>query len=229
MQGGGYRIAITLIDKFGRERIQAAVVTASFIIGIALFFEVGLILLIPIVYVIAKELNVPFLYLGIPMAAALNVTHGFLPPHPAPTAISVAYGADIGQVLLLGIMIAIPTTVIAGPLFNQFAMKRFPNAYLKSGNLSALGPKKEFKLDETPGFAISVVTSLLPVIFMAIATIFSFLKEIRKARKSLNLSVHRGVRCCFPFCLPFIQWVMRGRFPCRILVSLYLSPFHRLP
>ncbi|MEC1548747.1 gluconate:H+ symporter [Bacillus rugosus] len=181
--GGGYRIAITLIDKFGKKRIQAAVVIASFIIGIALFFEVGLVLLIPIVYAIAKELKMPFLYLGIPMAAALNVTHGFLPPHPAPTAISVAYGAHIGQVLLWGIIIAVPTTVIAGPLFNKFAMKRFPGAYQKRGNLSALGPRKEFQLDETPGFAISVVTSLFPVIFMAIATVFSLLlKEHSKGK-----------------------------------------------
>ncbi len=173
--GGGYRIAITLIGKFGRKRIQAAVVVASFIIGIALFFEVGLVLLIPIVYAIAKELKMSFLYLGIPMAAALNVTHGFLPPHPAPTAISVAYGAHIGQVLLFGIIIAVPTTVIAGPLFNKFAMKRFPGAYQKHGNLSGLGPRKEFQLNETPGFAISAVTSLFPVIFMAMATVFSLL------------------------------------------------------
>lgn len=82
---------------------------------IALFFEVGLVLLIPIVYAIAKELKMPFLYLGIPMAAALNVTHVFA---PASTAISVASCAHIGQVLLLGIIIADPTTVIAGPLFN---------------------------------------------------------------------------------------------------------------
>ncbi|MCY8054364.1 gluconate:H+ symporter [Bacillus inaquosorum] len=183
--GGGYRIAITLIDKFGRKRIQAAVVIASFIIGIALFFEVGLVLLIPIVYAIAKELKMPFLYLGIPMAAALNVTHGFLPPHPAPTAISVAYGAHIGQVLLFGIIIAVPTTVIAGPLFNKFAMKRFPGAYQKRGNLSALGPRKEFQLDETPGFGISVVTSLFPVIFMAIATVFSLLLKEHSRGKDI--------------------------------------------
>lgn len=185
--GGGYRIAITLIDKFGRKRIQTAVVIASFIIGIALFFEVGLVLLIPIVYAISKELKVPFLYLGIPMAAALNVTHGFLPPHPAPTAISVAYGATIGQVLLLGIVIAIPTTLIAGPLFNQFAMKRFPKAYQKAGNLSALGPRKEFQLNETPGFGISVLTSLFPVIFMAIATVFSlFMKGDSKGKEIIE-------------------------------------------
>ncbi|MCY8234655.1 gluconate:H+ symporter [Priestia endophytica] len=173
--GGGYRIAITLINTFGRKRIQFAVVVSSFIVGIALFFEVGLVLLIPIIYAIAKELKVPFLYLGIPMAAALNVTHGFLPPHPAPTAISLAYGANIGQVLLLGIIIGIPITIVVGPLFNKFAMKVFPNAYKRSGNLTALGPRKEFKLEETPGFVISVLTSLFPVIFMAIATVMSLL------------------------------------------------------
>lgn len=173
--GGGYRIATTLIERFGRKRIQIAVVIASFIIGIALFFEVGLVLLIPIVYAIAKELKMPFLYLGIPMAAALNVTHAFLPPHPGPTAISVAYNANIGQVLLLGILVGIPTTIVAGPLFNKFAMKFFPTAYEKAGNISALGERKVFKLEETPGFGISVLTSLFPVIFMGLSTIYTLI------------------------------------------------------
>jgi len=150
-------------------------VIASFIIGIALFFEVGLVLLIPIVYAIAKELKMPFLYLGIPMAAALNVTHAFLPPHPGPTAISVAYNANIGQVLLLGILVGIPTTIVAGPLFNKFAMKFFPTAYEKAGNISALGERKAFKLEETPGFGISVLTSLFPVIFMGLSTIYTLI------------------------------------------------------
>ncbi len=76
---------------------------------------------------------------------------------------------------MLGIIIGIPTTIVAGPLFNKFAMKIFPNAYKRSGNLTALGPRKEFNLEETPGFGISVLTSLFPVIFMAIATIISLL------------------------------------------------------
>lgn len=183
--GGGYRIATTLINKFGRKHIQFAVVIASFIIGIALFFEVGLVLLIPIVYAIAKELKIPFLYLGIPMAAALNVTHAFLPPHPGPTAISIAYGANIGQVLLLGILVGIPTTIVAGPLFNKFAMKFFPDAYKKDGNISALGARKEFKLEETPGFGISVLTSLFPVIFMGIATIYSLVFPAQTKTKEI--------------------------------------------
>src|SRR5690625_3704447 len=78
--GGAQRIAMTLIDKFGEKRIQWAVVVAGFVLGIALFFEVGLVLLIPIVYQISKQLKIPFLWLGLPMATALSVTHAFLPP-----------------------------------------------------------------------------------------------------------------------------------------------------
>ena len=83
--GGAQRIAMTLVNKFGEKNIQWAVVVASFIIGVALFFEVGLVLLIPIVFAISRELKISILYLGIPMTAAFSVTHGFLPPHPGPT------------------------------------------------------------------------------------------------------------------------------------------------
>lgn len=82
--GGGYRIAHTLIDKFGKKRIQIAVILASFIVGLALFFEVGLVVLLPIIFVIADELGLPLLVLAIPMAATLNVMHGFIPPPPCP-------------------------------------------------------------------------------------------------------------------------------------------------
>lgn len=99
--GGAQRIAMTLVNKFGEKNIQWAVVIASFIIGVALFFEVGLVLLIPIVFAISRELKISILYLGIPMTAALSVTHGFLPPHPGPTAIAGELGANIGEVFAL--------------------------------------------------------------------------------------------------------------------------------
>lgn len=145
---------------------------ASFIIGIALFFEVGMVLLVPIVFAIAIEVSVSILYLGIPMAAALSVTHGFLPPHPAPTAITSALGANAGHVLLYGVLIAIPSVIIAGPLFTKIAKRLVPDAFARQGNLTALGPQKTFKLDEIPGFGISVITSLFPVILMAVTTIY---------------------------------------------------------
>lgn len=173
--GGATRIAHTLIDKFGQKRIQWAVVTASFIIGIALFFEVGLVLLIPIVFTIAKESKVSTLFLGIPMTAALSVTHGFLPPHPGPVMIAKEFGADIGQVLLFGFIVAIPVTIIAGPIFTKFARKVIPEAFSKSGDLASLGKQKSFKIEDTPGFAISALTALLPVFIMLISTVVDLL------------------------------------------------------
>ncbi|WP_178024403.1 GntP family permease [uncultured Paenibacillus sp.] len=174
--GGAHRIAMTLINKFGEKRIQWAVVAASFIVGIALFFEVGLVLLIPIVFTISKQLKVPIVYFGIPMAAALLATHGFLPPHPGPTAIAGEYGADIGMVLLYGIIVAIPAVILAGPVYTKLAKRIVPSAFDKTGNIDSLGEQKTFKLEETPGFGISVLTSMFPVILMAIATIIDMVK-----------------------------------------------------
>lgn len=148
--GGGYRIATTLINKFGRRWIQVAVILASFIIGLALFFEVGLVVVLPIIFIIARELDMPLMYLGIPMAATL------------------------GHVLLLGIIVAIPTIIISGPVFNYFLHKLYPSVYRKDVDISVLGEYKEFKLEETPGFGISVLTAMMPVILIAVATICSF-------------------------------------------------------
>ena len=173
--GGGYRIATTLIQKFGRRWIQVAVILASFIIGLALFFEVGLVVVLPIIFIIAREMDMPLMYLGVPMAATLNVTHAFLPPHPAPTAITDILGANLGHVLLLGIIAAIPTIIVAGPLYNYFLHKLYPKVYRKNLDIAVLGEYKEFELDDTPGFGISVLTAMLPVILIAVATICSFI------------------------------------------------------
>ncbi|MGE6379198.1 GntP family permease [Peribacillus muralis] len=175
--GGAQRIAMTLVNKFGEKNIQWAVVAASFIIGIALFFEVGLVLLIPIVFAISRELKVSILYLGIPMVAALSVTHGFLPPHPGPTVIAGEYGADLGQVLLYGFIIAVPTVFLAGPVFTKIAKRLVPASFTKTGSIASLGEQKTFKLEDTPGFGISVFTALLPVILMSIATIITLLQK----------------------------------------------------
>ncbi|MFB5661903.1 gluconate:H+ symporter [Alteribacillus sp. HJP-4] len=177
--GGAQRIAITLIDKFGEKSIQWAVVTTAFILGIALFFEVGLVLLIPIVYQMAKQAKISFLYLGLPMVTALSVTHAFLPPHPGPTVISEQFGANIGMVLLYGFIIAIPTVIIAGPIFTVFAAKFVPSAFRgeNKGIITNLSDTEQKKLEDTPGFGISAFTALFPVILMSLSTIISLLQE----------------------------------------------------
>lgn len=163
--GAAQRIATTLINKFGKKRIQWAVVITGFVVGIAMFYEVGFVLLIPLVFTISASAELPLLYVGVPMAAALSVTHGFLPPHPGPTAIAVVYGANISMTLIYGIIIAIPTVIVAGPVLSKF-LKRFEKEPPKG-----LFNPKIFTEEEMPSFGISVFTAVVPVILMALAAI----------------------------------------------------------
>ncbi|WP_353421787.1 gluconate:H+ symporter [Staphylococcus delphini] len=173
--GGATQIADTLISKLGKKYVQWAMVIASFIIGIALFFEVGLVLLIPLVFTIAKRMNVSQLKIGMPMVTALSVTHGFLPPHPGPVVIAKELGANIGEVLLYGFIVAIPVTIIAGPVFAKMAPRLTPTAFQREGDISSLGATKSFKDEELPSFGLSTLTALLPVLLMLFATLWQLI------------------------------------------------------
>ncbi|UXR55723.1 gluconate:H+ symporter [Staphylococcus schleiferi] len=170
--GGATQIADTLIAKLGKKYVQWAMVIASFMIGIALFFEVGLVLLIPLVFTIAKRMNVSQLKMGLPMVTALSVTHCFLPPHPGPVVIAKELNAPIGKVLLYGFIIAIPVTLIAGPLFVKIAPYLSRSAFEREGDISSLGATKSFEDEKLPNFALSTFTALLPVLLMLFATIW---------------------------------------------------------
>jgi Gnt-I system high-affinity gluconate transporter len=163
--GGAQRIATTMIAKFGTRYIQWAVVLTGFTVGFALFYEVGFVLLLPLVLTIAASARVPLLYVGVPMAAALSVTHGFLPPHPGPTAIATLFHADMGKTLLFGTLLGIPTVILAGPVYTRFLKsidKPIPEG---------LYNKKTFTEAEMPSFGVSVWTSLVPVILMALRAV----------------------------------------------------------
>ncbi|BCU53113.1 gluconate:H+ symporter [Staphylococcus auricularis] len=188
--GGATRIADTLIDKFGLKHVQWAMIVAAFIVGIALFFEVGLVLLIPLVFTIAKRANVSQLKLGLPMVVALSVTHGFLPPHPGPVVIAKELEANLGQVLMFGIIIAIPVTIIAGPMFNKVAEKLTPTAYNREGDISAIGAQKEFTQDEMPSFGLSILTAILPVILMLFSTIVELITGHDEATNVFEAAVY---------------------------------------
>ena len=140
-------------------------VLTGFTVGFALFYEVGFVLMLPLVFTIAAAANIPLLYVGVPMAAALSVTHGFLPPHPGPTAIATIFHADMGKTLLFGTILAIPTVILAGPVYARF-LKGIDKP-IPEGLYSA----KTFTEEEMPGFGVSVWTSLVPVILMAMRAV----------------------------------------------------------
>ncbi|WP_068714067.1 gluconate:H+ symporter [Vibrio tritonius] len=187
--GGAQRIALTMIDFFGKKRLEWAVVFSAFIIGIALFFEVGLILLIPIVFAIAREAKISPMMLCLSMLSGLLVAHGFLPPHPGPTVIAKEYGADIGHVLVYGLMAGLPTFIIAGPILNKFCKRIIPDAFVKMGSLQSLGTPKEFSEDEMPGFGISFLTAMLPVIMMGCITIYKMEVSVGSAHQNMLYSI----------------------------------------
>ncbi|MGV3465963.1 MAG: gluconate:H+ symporter [Heyndrickxia sp.] len=166
--GGANRIASTLIKMFGEKRVDWAICIASFLLGIILYYEVSYILIIPIVYTVANEAKVKLMKVGIPFLAGISITHVFLPPHPGPTAIASALGANIGVVLGYGMILAIPAALIFGLLFT----KLYKNWDIQIP--SHLVTKKEFNNKEVPSFATSVLTTLLPVILILIGVIAEF-------------------------------------------------------
>lgn len=163
--GAAQKITTKLVEKFGKKNIQWAVVLTGFIVGIPMFYSVGFVILIPLVFTIAAATGLPLLYVGLPMLASLSVTHGYLPPHPAPTAIAATFNADIGKTLIYGIIVAIPAIIVAGPLLSRTIK-----------NIEAT-PLKEFlnpvilKDEEMPSTGISIFSALLPVILIAIAAL----------------------------------------------------------
>ncbi len=161
--GAAHQITHTLIRWFGEKNIQWAVMLTGLLVGIPLFYNAGFVILIPLVFSIALSANVPLLMVGIPMAASLSVTHGFLPPHPGPTAIASIFHADLGKTLLYGLLLSIPAVVLAGPIFSKT---------LK--NITVIipeGKKYETKISQTsyPSVLISFMLALLPVVLIGLS------------------------------------------------------------
>jgi len=162
--GAAQQIATGLLKAFGRKYLLWALVLTAFIIGIPLFYGVGFVLVVPLVITLSYKYDIPAVYIGLPMLAALSVTHGYLPPHPSPTTLVKQYNADMGTTLLYGLMIAIPAIIIAGPLF-ALTLKKYT---VKPLAVFAARPLPD---KELPGMFNSIFTSFLPVMLIALASI----------------------------------------------------------
>jgi Gnt-I system high-affinity gluconate transporter len=167
--GAAQRITSRLIQAFGIKHIQLALMLTGFIVGISLFYDVGFFIMIPLVFTVAASTGLPLLYVGLPMLAALSVTHGYLPPHPAPTAIVGTFHADLGKTLIYGLIVAIPAIVISGPFLSKALSK------IEAKPLKEFLNTKPLTEEDMPGFWVSFFSALLPVILISVATIAAFL------------------------------------------------------
>lgn len=165
--GAAQKIAAVIMNICGEKYIQWGVVVTGFLIGIPLFYGIGFVLMIPLIFSVVYKYKLPALYIGLPMLAALSVTHGFLPPHPSPSALVIQFKANMGLTLLYGLLIAVPAIIIGGPLFSR-TLKNIPSSPLKSF------VPVEMPEDKLPGAFNSFFTALLPVLLLILATIFSF-------------------------------------------------------
>ena len=176
--GAAERITSALVKAFGQKNINWALMLTGFIVGIPLFYNVGFVLLIPLIFSISYKYKLPAVYTGVPMLAALSVTHGFLPPHPSPTALVTQFNANMGLTLVYGMMLAIPAIIVAGPIFAK-TLKNIKSTPLETFQL------EEIPEEKLPSVANSFFSSLLPILLLMITTILLFFTEQGDTTKNI--------------------------------------------
>lgn len=166
VSGGAERLARTMLNAMGEKRAPWVMSLIGIIAGIPVFFEVGFVLLFPIVFIVARQARMPLVRIGIPLAIALMVVHAMVPPHPAAFAITEILGADVGKVILFSLIIGTPTAIIAGPLFSKFISRKEKSD--ASSELEVQEPTPDEKL---PRFGVTLFTILLPLFIMVGKTV----------------------------------------------------------
>jgi gluconate transporter len=161
--GAAERIAATLVGAFGEKNIQWAMLLTGFLVGIPLYYNAGFIILVPLVLTLARRTGLPLLYIAIPTAASLSTTHCFLPPHPGPVVLVNAFGADMGKVLVYGLVMAIPAVIVAGPLLGRLLGR------MHTPLPDLFAPSEVPASRELPGAWPSFVIALLPVLLITLS------------------------------------------------------------
>jgi Gnt-I system low-affinity gluconate transporter len=170
--GGAHALANSMLRRFGQGRASWAMLFTGFIVAIPVFFDVGLIIFIPIIYALGRDTGKSLLFFGIPLLAGLAVAHSFIPPTPGPVAVSEIIGADLGWVIVFGLMLGLPTAVIAGPLFGRFIAGRIkidpPVALNGTGDVEAFR-------SGLPSFRIVMVLIVTPLLLIVVSTLTGML------------------------------------------------------
>jgi len=164
--GGGQVLAEWLLSKFGREHAQWAVLVAAFLVGLPIFFEVGFIILVPLAWNLARESKKSLLFYGLPMTAALTVTHAMVPPHPAPSAAASLLGADLGRTILYSAILSIPMAIAGGIFYGRWIAGRL---FIPVPEMATRQTKSQ---GTPPPVGLVILLLVLPVLFIFAASVF---------------------------------------------------------
>lgn len=213
--GAAQKISDTLIKLFGQKNLQWAMMVTGFIVGIPLFYNVGFVLLVPLVFAVIYRTGLPAVTTALPMLAALSVTHGFLPPHPSPVALSIQLHANPGIVLLYGIIIAVPAILVAGPLFAS-TLKNIPSAPLE------LFRAKNHEAKQLPGTLNSFTSALLPALLLMIFTALTFLSKTNPTNTSfLNFCSDPVIILLFSLLFATASLGIANRYSLKTIMNFY--------
>lgn len=182
--GGAERIAHTLIDLFGEKHVHWAMMLIALVVGLPVFFEVGFVLLIPIVFTVARRTGTSLVLVGLPMLAGISVVHGLVPPHPAAMMAVAIFHADVGRTIFYAILVGVPTAAIAGPLYAKWIA---PRIQLDNYNPIAEQFLEHDTARKLPGFGTTLATILLPVFLMLIG---SWADSLATPQTALNTMLH---------------------------------------
>lgn len=179
--GGAESLARFMVQKFGIKRAPLAMVLSGFFIGIPVFFDVGFIILVPLVYALSRDTKRSLLFYGIPLLAGLAVTHSFIPPTPGPVAVAEIINAQLGYVILWGFILGIPVALVAGPLFGRYIGKKivvFPPDFFE--------PPTNHESRQLPAFGQVIGIICIPLILILMSTVTDVLvqKELMTAGKT---------------------------------------------
>jgi len=170
--GGANRVVDTLVEKASGNKVVWAITLVAVIIGLPMFFEIGLVLLLPVIVLVTQRSKMPLMRIAIPALAGLSVLHGLVPPHPGPLIAISAVKADLGTTLALGILVAIPTVIICGPLFSRLAARWVPvGAPAVAGGIDTQHGADTEGVKRQPTFLVTLLTIIFPVALMLLKAI----------------------------------------------------------
>jgi GntP family gluconate:H+ symporter len=213
--GASDRIAYSLIHAFGEKNVPWAMLAIALIVGLPAFFQVGFVLLVPILFTVARRTNTSLVRAGLPMVAGLSVMHGLVPPHPATMLAVTSFHADVGRTIFYALLIGVPTAVIAGPLYAMLIAPHIelsdenPIADQLSRHGEATGHEERRNL---PGFWLSVFTIVLPVLLMVAGSwADAFFAPGSRANSALHLAGNDDMALLAGALFSFVTLgVMRG-------------------